>query len=458
MSSTVERRRKDSDKPLLSVEGLETHFPVNSGFVNSVKLDRGGEARRQFREEETIGQFVDAPRDAFIDLLGGGLPFRFDDSSVKAVDGVNFDLYPGETLGVVGESGCGKSTLARTVVGLEEPTDGTIRFDGRDVTNFESEDEQWFRENVQMVFQDPMSSLNPRRKVGEIISDPLEAAGWSKTERENRAVELLEQVGLDGDYYGRFPHEFSGGQRQRINLARALSINPDLVIADEPVSGLDMSVQAQILSLMDDLQEEFGLTYLFITHDLGVIRNMADRVSVMYVGDFVETGPTERLFTEPHHPYTRSLLDAVPNPNPDTAGVVAELAGDVPSPTDPPSGCKFHTRCPAFVVPEGFTDESYAEFAAFRDDVESGDIDADRSPDEVVAARFDRIGEIPPDAERAVREAAEEVARGNPDDALGALAPHESVCESKVPPLESVGENHRSACHLDAEASEAFEW
>ncbi|WP_135852389.1 ABC transporter ATP-binding protein [Halorussus salinus] len=430
MSSTVERRRRDADQPLLSVEGLKTHFPVSTGLVGSLRFDRNS----------------------------GGFPVRLDDSSVKAVDGVDFDLYPGETLGVVGESGCGKSTLARTVVGLEEPTDGTIRFDGRDVTNFESEDEQWFRENVQMVFQDPMSSLNPRRKVGEIIADPLEAAGWSRGERKDRAVELLEQVGLDGDYYGRYPHEFSGGQRQRINLARALSINPDLVIADEPVSGLDMSVQAQILSLMNDLQEEFGLTYLFITHDLGVIRNMADRVSVMYVGDFVETGPTERLFTEPHHPYTRSLLDAVPNPNPDTAGVVAELTGDVPSPTNPPSGCKFHTRCPAFVVPEGFTDESYAEFAAFRDDVESGAIDADRSPDEVVAARFDRTNEIPADAERAVREAAEEAARGNRDDALGALAPHESVCESKVPPLESVGENHRSACHLDAEASEAFEW
>jgi len=429
MSSSVERRREETDQPLLSVEGLKTHFPVNTGIVGSLKFDRDG----------------------------GGFPFRFDDSSVKAVDGVDFDLYPGETLGVVGESGCGKSTLARTVVGLEEPTDGLIRFDGRDVTDFDAEDERWFRENVQMVFQDPMSSLNPRRKVGGIIADPLEAAGWSKSERETRALELLEQVGLERDYYARYPHEFSGGQRQRINLARALSVNPDLVIADEPVSGLDMSVQAQILGLMNDLQEEYGLTYLFITHDLGVIRNMADRVAVMYVGDFAETGPTERLFTEPHHPYTRSLLDAVPNPDPDTTGVVAELEGDVPSPTNPPSGCKFHTRCPAFIVPEGFTEESYAEFAAFRDDVAARELDADRSPDEIIESYFDR--QLPSDARRAVREAIESAARGDWSDALGALAPHESPCDSVVPELEAIsGPGHRSACHLPADAREEFQW
>ena len=455
MSSTIERRRDETGEPLLSVEGLKTHFPVNSGFVNSIKFDRDSEALRQFREQETLRQFSGSPRDAFANLLD--LPFRFDDSSVKAVDGVDFDLYPGETLGVVGESGCGKSTLARTVVGLEEPTDGVIRFDGRDVTDFDKEDERWFRENVQMVFQDPMSSLNPRRKVGEIIADPLEAAGWSKADRENRAIELLEQVGLEGEYYARYPHEFSGGQRQRINLARALSINPDLVIADEPVSGLDMSVQAQILSLMDDLQEEYGLTYLFITHDLGVIRNMADRVAVMYVGDFVETGPTEELFTQPHHPYTRSLLDAVPNPNPDTSGVVAELKGDVPSPTNPPSGCKFHTRCPAFILPDGFTAESYAEFAAFRDDVAAGELPADEPPERVVESYFDH--QLPSAARRAALDAAEAAQRGERDAALEALAPYESVCDSVRPELEEIsGPTHRSACHLPADEREEFEW
>jgi peptide/nickel transport system ATP-binding protein len=429
MSSTVERRRDETGQPLLSVEALKTHFPVNTGIVGSLQFDRDAD----------------------------GFPFRFDDSNVKAVDGVTFDLYPGETLGVVGESGCGKSTLARTVVGLEEPTDGTIRFDGRDVTDFDAEDERWFRENVQMVFQDPMSSLNPRRKVGEIIADPLEAAGWSKSEREARALELLEQVGLERDYYARFPHEFSGGQRQRINLARALSVNPDLVIADEPVSGLDMSVQAQILGLMNDLQEKYGLTYLFITHDLGVVRNMADRVAVMYVGDFAETGPTERLFTEPHHPYTRSLLDAVPNPDPDTKGVVAELEGDVPSPTNPPSGCKFHTRCPAFIVPEGFTEESYAEFAAFRDDVAARELDADRSPDELVESYFDHT--LPSDVRRSIREAAAAATDGEWRDALAALEAHESPCDSVVPELDAIsGPDHRSACHLPADAREEFQW
>ena len=460
MSSTTERRRDETGEPLLSVEGLETHFPVNSGFLDSIELDREHEALRQYRKEAAVDQFDGTPDDSFLDLIRLGrkkLPFRFDDTSVKAVDGVNFDLYPGETLGVVGESGCGKSTLARTVVGLEEPTDGVIRFDGRDVTEFDKDDERWFRENVQMVFQDPMSSLNPRRKVGEIIADPLEGAGWSKDDRENRAIELLEQVGLEGAYYGRYPHEFSGGQRQRINLARALSINPDLVIADEPVSGLDMSVQAQILSLMDDLQEEYGLTYLFITHDLGVIRNMADRVAVMYVGDFVETGPTEQLFTEPHHPYTRSLLDAVPNPNPDTSGVVAELEGDVPSPTNPPSGCKFHTRCPAFILPDGFTDESYAEFAVFRDDVAAGELAVEGSPEQVVESYFDHP--LPSAARRATLDAAEAAQRGEWDAALESLAPHESVCDSVRPALEQIsGPTHRSACHLPADEREEFEW
>ena len=429
MSSALERRRERTDDPLLSVEGLKTHFPVSTGVLGSLTYDDDRE----------------------------GLPFAFDDSHVKAVDGVDFDLFPGETLGVVGESGCGKSTLARTIVGLEEPTAGQIRFDGRDVTDFEESDERWFRENVQMVFQDPMSSLNPRRKVGRIITDPLEAAGWSEEERESRAVELLEQVGLKSEYYNRFPHEFSGGQRQRINLARALSINPDLVIADEPVSGLDMSVQAQMLSLMADLQEEYGLTYLFITHDLGVVRSMADRVAVMYVGDFAEVGPTERLFTEPHHPYTRSLLDAVPNPNPDASGVVAELKGDVPSPTDPPSGCKFHTRCPAFILPDGFSEAGYADFASLREDVTSKDLDASGDPQSVVESYFDHA--VPSRVRRAAVEAVEAADEGDWERAREALAEHASVCETQTPRLEQVsGPTHLSACHLDKNDREEFTW
>ncbi|WP_227353536.1 ABC transporter ATP-binding protein [Haladaptatus salinisoli] len=426
MSRSV-RPPNQADEPLLRVENLTKHFPVNTGFINSIRWNSGD-----------------------------GFPLELDDSSVRAVDGVSFDLYPGETLGVVGESGCGKSTLARTLLGLTDPTDGAVEFRGMRTTTFGRDEKREFRRNAQIVFQDPQSSLNPRRKVGNIVADPLEAAGWSEEERRERVVELLGQVGLKEEHYGRYPHEFSGGQRQRINLARALSINPDLVIADEPVSGLDVSVQAQILSLMQDLQDEFGLTYLFITHDLSVIRNVADRVAVMYLGDFVETGPVERLFTEPHHPYTRALLEAVPNPDPDVGGVEPKLAGDVPSPSDPPSGCKFHTRCPELIVPDPFTREEYREYAAFRSDVRDENLQTDVEPAAVRAHYFG--GDLPPRVERTVEAAVSHAADGDWEDALAALAEYRSPCEAEVPELRSVADGQLSACHLDAEEREAFTW
>ncbi|WP_227374595.1 ABC transporter ATP-binding protein [Haladaptatus halobius] len=427
MSRSVRRPQNETDEPLLRVENLTKHFPVNTGFISSLRWNSSG-----------------------------GFPLGLDDKSVRAVDGVSFDLYPGETLGVVGESGCGKSTLARTLLGLTDPTDGAVKFRGMRTTTFGSDEKREFRRNAQIVFQDPQSSLNPRRKAGNIIADPLEAAGWSEEERRERVLELLGQVGLKEEHYGRYPHEFSGGQRQRINLARALSINPDLVIADEPVSGLDMSVQAQILSLMQDLQDEYGLTYLFITHDLSVIRNVADRVAVMYLGDFVETGPVERLFTEPHHPYTCALLEAVPNPDPDVRGVEPRLVGDVPSPSDPPSGCKFHTRCPELIVPDPFTREEYHEYMAFRSDVQDENLQTDVEPAAVRAHYFG--GDLPPDVERTIESAVSHAADGDWDDARAALAEYRSPCEAEVPELQSVADGHLLACHLDAEEREAFSW
>ena len=413
------------ETPLLSVRGLEKHFPVNTGFISSLKLDRSG-----------------------------GFPLAFDDTKVRAVDGVNFDLYPGETFGVVGESGCGKSTLARTLVGLEQPTDGEIVFQGEDVSSFDSASLREFRKNAQIVFQDPQSSLNPRRKIGSIVADPLEAAGWDEDRRRQRVLELLEDVGLERDFYNRYPHEFSGGQRQRINLARALSINPDLVIADEPVSGLDMSVQAQILTLMDDLQEEYGLTYLFITHDLSVIRQVADRIAVMYVGDFVEKAPTSRLFSEPHHPYTRALLDAVPNPDPDSRELTAKLHGDVPSPSDPPTGCKFHTRCPKIIPPDGFSREEYIEYVTLKAEFDRETVDPAADPGDYFE------GSAPAVARDVVREALDLAADDEWEAARTTLDEHQSRCETTVPDLEQVADApaHTSACHLPDEDRETYSW
>ena len=470
-SAREKESRRKSGQPLLSVRDLQTHFPVNSGFISSLRFDPDGSLMPSGLDDPVAiesrfdpggGPLSFGAVHSVVKALrsnGGLLPFGLDDSSVKAVDGVNFDLYPGETLGVVGESGCGKSTLARTVLGLEESTAGHVEFDGTPMADFG--DHEWtnFRRNAQIVFQDPQSSLNPRRKVGHIIADPLEAAGWSEEERRDRAAELLEQVGLSPEHYGRHPHEFSGGQRQRINLARALSINPDLVVADEPVSGLDMSVQAQILELMADLQEEYGLTYLLITHDLSVVRHICDRVAVMYLGEFVETAPTEELFTQPHHPYTRALLDAVPNPNPDAAGMTAQIEGDVPSPTDPPSGCRFHTRCPKLIPPEGFTRESYREFAAFRADVQSGDLGVDgvSDPDSVLGSYVADLSEVPASARDAAREAALRARENEWDAARESLDGFESVCSREQPPQETIGTDHTSACHLDADERTEYE-
>lgn len=272
--------------------------------------------------------------------------FSWKEVAVKAVDGVNLNIKRGETLGLVGESGCGKSTMARLILKLEEPTEGEIFFDGEDIIACNKERMRRLRRELQIIFQDPYSSLNPRKTVGKIVEEPfiIHRIG-DKKERKKRVSELLEVVGLRPEYIDRYPHEFSGGQRQRIGIARALSLNPKLIIADEPVSALDVSIQAQIINLLHRLQEEFNLTYLFIAHDLSVVEYVSDRVAVMYLGRIVELADSHMLCSNPKHPYTEALLSAVPVPDPTLKKKRIILEGDPPNPITPPSGCHFHTRC-----------------------------------------------------------------------------------------------------------------
>ena len=269
---------------------------------------------------------------------------------VKAVDGISFDIKRGETLGLVGESGCGKTTTGRCILQLESATDGEIVFDGQDLNKLSKADMRPLRQRIQVIFQDPFSSLNPRMKIGEIISEPMMVHGILKTQRErdDRVRDLLSKCGLNPKFADRYPHEMSGGQRQRVGIARALAVNPEFIICDEAVSALDVSIQAQVINLLEDLREEFGLTYLFISHDLSVVHHLCNRVAVMYLGNMVELAETEELFTNPLHPYTQALLEAVPIPDPEVEQARAHkiIKGEIPSPINPPSGCVFHPRCP----------------------------------------------------------------------------------------------------------------
>jgi peptide/nickel transport system ATP-binding protein len=296
------------DGALVELQDLKVYFPIKSGIV----LDRH------------VGD-------------------------IKAVDGVSLDIRRGETLGLVGESGCGKSTVGRTILRLYKPTEGKIVFDGTDITTLGEEELRPLRRRMQMIFQDPFASLNPRHSVGRIVGEPLRTHGLaSRRGAAGRVRELLGIVGLPADAASRYPHEFSGGQRQRIGLARSLALNPDFVVADEPVSALDVSIQAQIINLLERLQDEFNLTFLFIAHDLAVVRHISDRIAVMYLGIIVEISPADELYDNPLHPYTISLLSAVPIPDPEveTKRETILLAGDLPSPANPPPACRFHTRCP----------------------------------------------------------------------------------------------------------------
>lgn len=298
-----------SEQPLLTVRGLKMHFPITRGII-----------------------------------------FQRQVGAIKAVDGLDFTMYKGETLGLVGESGCGKSTTGRAILQLYRPTEGSVNFEGVELTQTRGEELRKMRRRMQMIFQDPYASLNPRMTVGSIIGEPLEVhgIGANKRERQERVQELLKTVGLNPYFVNRYPHEFSGGQRQRIGVARALAVNPAFIVCDEPISALDVSIQAQIINLLEDLQEELGLTYLFIAHDLSVVRHISDRIAVMYLGKIVELADRDDLYENPMHPYTQALLSAVPIPDPQIEMQRKRiiLEGDVPSPANPPKGCNFSTRCP----------------------------------------------------------------------------------------------------------------
>ncbi|MEH7480234.1 dipeptide ABC transporter ATP-binding protein [Neobacillus drentensis] len=293
-------------KPILEIKGLKKHFPIKTGFFNKVT------------------------------------------GHVRAVDGVDFQVMPGETLGIVGESGCGKSTTGRTILRLLDPSAGEVLFNGKDLAKLSKEEMRQMRKDIQMVFQDPYASLNPRKTIRQILLEPLKVhgIGSSPGERMKRVEEIIEVVGLRKEHLDRHPHDFSGGQRQRIGIARALILKPKVIIADEPVSALDVSIQSQVLNLLKDLKKEFNLTLIFISHDLSVVRHLCDRIAVMYLGRVVEIADKKQLFTNPSHPYTRALLSAVPIANPKAKRERVILKGDLPSPANPPSGCTFHPRCP----------------------------------------------------------------------------------------------------------------
>ena len=461
----------------------------------------------------------------------GGGPFS--DPPVKAVDDVNFDIRKGETLGLVGESGCGKTTLGRTIVQLERATEGTIDFNGRDITTLSGSDLKNWRRDAQMMFQDPESSLNDRMTVGEIVREPLDVHGWptvtvavegapgaavdgpmvtaadpdtspditvgengvsvrdafpltaaqvdvertgdtvvvhvdksKKQLRRDRVKFLLDTVGLQEEHYYRYPHQFSGGQRQRVGIARALAIEPEFIVLDEPVSALDVSVQAKVLNLLEDLQDEFGLTYLFIAHDLSVVRHICDRVAVMYLGNIMELAETESLFRSPSNPYTISLLSAIPEPDPTAEKERMTLRGTPPSPRHPPTGCPFSTRCPMKIRPEEFQEldddvweavETFRQVVRERARTERSLVEIAKDllgletrlsgVDEIIADVFSGLDE-PPVVRQHIEEAADSLRDGDPETAQEYLrGVFGSDCDTETPALHTVGESHRSFCH-----------
>ncbi|MFB6136287.1 MAG: ABC transporter ATP-binding protein [Halobacteriaceae archaeon] len=420
-------RTGPADDALLEIEGLVKHYPTEEGF-----LDR---------------------------ILG-------EQNWVQAVDGVDLEIREGETVGLVGESGCGKSTLGRTVLQLEDPTEGSVYYDGVDLTTLSESEMRDYRTELQMIFQNPLASLNPRLTISDIVGEAFDihdiAAG---SERRERIEDLLETVGLQASHASRYPHEFSGGQRQRIGIARALAVDPDFIVADEPVSALDVSVQAQILNLLEDLQEEFGLSYLFIAHDLSVVEHIADRIAVMYLGNIVEVGTPEEIFNEPQHPYTEALLSAIPEPDPLWEGDRIILRGNVPSPINPPSGCKFHTRCHRIIPPDDvdIDQDLYRQIMNLREDIESRslstetareDAEAEKSADsaqrklfvdEVIEQQFET--ELTQPHRDNVRSALELVERDEWEQAATELRDtYESVCETVRPMLPEDVSNPKS-CH-----------
>jgi peptide/nickel transport system ATP-binding protein len=428
-----------TDDTLLSVRDLTKHYPVTEGL-----LDR------------QIGR-------------------------VRAVDGISFEVRRGETLGLVGESGCGKSTAARNLLRLETPTDGEVRFAGATVGDHTDDERKRFRRRTGMIFQDPTSSFDPRLSIGESVAEPLALHGLRDRDRRRTVVEtMLAEVGLSADDYGRYPHELSGGQKQRVALARALVTNPELLVADEPVSALDVSVEAEILALIDRLQATFGLSILLISHDMSVVRDVCDRVAVMYLGEIVECGPTEAVFAEPQHPYTRALLASMPTPDPAERGGRAELSGEVPDPADPPPGCRFHTRCPAVIQPPeyDFDQQVWRGILDLRIAVREQTLNTERLRKRLVAegdaegtenvsesglqAAIRADYDIPPELSDANAEGVLSAALA--DITAGELASAEerlsesfsTVCIQEHPSLGETEAGHRAACHLHDIDTESF--
>ncbi|MFF3503105.1 ABC transporter ATP-binding protein [Streptomyces sp. NPDC003247] len=419
--AAVPAPRTDDEKPLLKVEGLVKHFPIKKGLL-----------------QRQVG-------------------------AVRAVDGIDFEVRRGETLGVVGESGCGKSTMGRLVTRLIEPTGGSVTFDGTDITHLGTKGLRPLRRDVQMIFQDPYGSLNPRHTIGTIVSAPFRLQGVEPEGGVKKEVQrLLGLVGLSPEHYNRYPHEFSGGQRQRVGIARALALNPKLVVADEPVSALDVSIQAQVVNLLDDLQQELGLTYVIIAHDLSVVRHVSDRIAVMYLGKIVELADRDLLYRTPMHPYTKALMSAVPIPDPRRRTAKSErilLRGDVPSPISPPSGCRFHTRCwkateickttePQLVElrpgqqvachhPENFADQAPQDTVLLTAAKEAAELVADevlaRSAETsaaVASLTEEAVASLAEEAEEAAGEGAEEAPAKAPEEAAGE-APEEAAGEAE---------------------------
>lgn len=403
--------------------------------------------------------------------MGGGFLDKFlgQKGKVRAVDDVDLDVYEGEILAVVGESGCGKSTLGKTILNLVPPTDGAVRFRGEDIAGIDEKEMRPYRRQMQMIFQDPGGSLNPRKTVGTILTTPLKVHGIGddSEERERVAKQILEDVGLSASHFNRYPRQFSGGQQQRIGLARALILEPDLIVADEPVSKLDVSVQAQILNRLSNLQREYNLSMIFIAHNLSVVRHIADRVAVMYLGKVVEVAPVEELFENPQHPYTRSLLSAVPRIDPDAGGDRILLEGTVPSPIDPPDGCRFHTRCPEVIPPNSWHggQESFksaftyrvllenetVEIQPIRDRLEADEKDSD--DDTVVSYLLEQtftgdVNEFPDDVADTLTAATTKYVADDRDEAFELLQKaFPSPCVDSEPSSMSTADGHIAACH-----------
>ena len=390
--------------------------------------------------------------------------FGAEATAVKAVDGISFDIRRGETLGLVGESGCGKSTTGETMLRLQEPTGGSVEFDGANLYELEGDDLQAFRREAQVVVQDPFSSLDPRMTIGEVVTQPLRIHDvGTPAERTDRVRDLLERVGLSADQIDRYPHEFSGGQRQRIGIARALALEPEFIVLDEPTSALDVSVQAQVLNLLEDLQDEFDLTYLLISHDLSVINHDCDRVAVMYLGELVEIGPAKEIFDAPKHPYSEALLSSVPRASTDEQDRDREtISGDVPSPRNPPSGCSFRTRCPVVIRPPDVevSPEAYREIVQYRTLLANGRLDPEKRWEQIdedredvgafVDGLFAELFSHDLDAvdEAVVRESIETLADEDVEAAETLLRDrYESVCEAVNPEL--TDDPHPSACLRD---------